>query len=103
MTGDAAHCGSDIVSRFSICQSRLAHYSWVNLYAKNLGVNIKGTSHGYGTSFKYSFCVYRGICRTDFFRRDCSAAFGKAVSFQYKADLNDSGMFLRRKCILLIL
>ena len=63
----------------------------------------KGTSHGYGTSFKYSFCVYRGICRTDFFRRDCSAAFGKAVSFQYKADLNDSGMFLRRKCILLIL
>ena len=37
------------------------------------------------------------------FRRDCSAAFGKAVSFQYKADLSDSGMFLRRKCILLIL
>lgn len=81
----------------------LSAYQLGESYAKNLGVNVKGTSHGYGTSFKYSFCVYRGICRTDFFRRDCSAAFGKAVSFQYKADLNDSGMFLRRKCILLIL
>ena len=77
----------------------LSAYQLGESYAKNLGVNVKG----YYITVKYSFCVYRGICRTDFFRRDCSAAFGKAISFQYKASLDDSSLLFGWKCLLSVL
>ena len=77
----------------------LSAYQLGESYAKNLGVNVRGLR----TAMVLLSSILSACIVAFAGRRDCSAAFGKAVSFQYKADLNDSGMFLRRKCILLIL
>ena len=81
----------------------LSAYQLGEVYARNLGVDIRLLRIAMVLLSSILSACYRSFCRTNLLCRNCSTAFSKEPFRYGKTNLDDTCLFFRGQCILSVL